>query len=354
MPRRNRCILPDVPCHITQRGVDRCEVFSSDLDRITYLRLLQENLSDAAVRILGYCLMSNHVHLVAIPAKEESLSILFRRLHGRYAQYYNARVGRSGHLWQNRFFACMLGPTHLWAALAYVERNPVRAGMVEKPADYPWSSASAHLTFTDQTGILDMEWWKKEKPGNWEDLLRSDGEQESALRNCTYAGKPFGAETFVTAMAEKFGRYWDRGRPTEETSEQSHGIARRCKAPILAVPKINHSVQAVPFYPRPKNGSTWCRGRDIYVEYGLGGVTSQNRVDGTANGPIEDGPIPTQIVLGHELIHALHDQEGTDTDAVGTHQFVTDGTAYEEQWGVEEFRTTGYAPFVRHGDITEN
>jgi len=106
---------------------------------------LRENLSDAAVSILGYSLMSNHVHVMALPVREDSLSILLRRVHGRYAQYYNARSGRSGHLWQNRFFACVLGPSHLWAALRYVERNPVRAGMVERAADYPWSSASAHL-----------------------------------------------------------------------------------------------------------------------------------------------------------------------------------------------------------------
>lgn len=70
--------------------------------------LLRENLSDAAVRILGYCLMTNHVHLVAVPGREDSLSILMRRLHGRYAQYYNAHSGRSGHLWQNWFFGRML------------------------------------------------------------------------------------------------------------------------------------------------------------------------------------------------------------------------------------------------------
>ena len=139
MPRRNRCVLHGIPCHITQRGVDRCETFSIDEGRLTYLRLVRENLSEAGVQLLGWCLMTNHVHLVAIPAREDSLSIMFRRVHGRYAQYYNARSGRSGHLWQNRFFACALGASHLWAALAYVERNPVRAGMVDRAGDYPWS-----------------------------------------------------------------------------------------------------------------------------------------------------------------------------------------------------------------------
>jgi|SRR6267142_4351099 len=86
MPRRNRCVLPDVACHITQRGVDRRETFSTDTDRFTYLRLVRENLNPAGVKLLGWCLMTNHIHLVAIPAREDSLSILMRRVHGRYAR----------------------------------------------------------------------------------------------------------------------------------------------------------------------------------------------------------------------------------------------------------------------------
>ena len=136
MPRRARCVLPGVPYHVTQRGVDRQATFSLDEDRHTYLRLLRENLSEADVRVWGWCLMSNHVHLVLLPGREDSLSLLMRRVHGRYAQYYNTRWGRTGHLWQNRFFSCILGIEHLWAALAYVERNPVRAGMVHSAAEY--------------------------------------------------------------------------------------------------------------------------------------------------------------------------------------------------------------------------
>ncbi len=114
MPRRSRCVLPGMPCHITQRGVDRRETFSSDQDRTTYLRLLQANLQDAQASLLGWCLMTNHVHLIAVPEPEDSLAVLLRRVHGRYAQYYNARSGRTGHLWQNRFFACLLERNHLW------------------------------------------------------------------------------------------------------------------------------------------------------------------------------------------------------------------------------------------------
>jgi len=85
--------------------------------------------------------MTNHVHWIAIPQRDDSLAVLFRRVHGRYAQYRNAKRRRVGHLWQNRFFSCALAPGHLWAALRYVEWNPVRAGVVGTPEAYRWSSA---------------------------------------------------------------------------------------------------------------------------------------------------------------------------------------------------------------------
>ena len=218
MPRRDRCILPGVPCHVTQRGVDRRETFSADADRETYLNLMRQNLEDAGASLLAWCLMTNHIHLIAMPEREDSLSVLLRRVHGRYAQYYNARYGRSGHLWQNRYFACSLGPGHLWAALAYVEMNPVRAGLVERPGDYRWSSAAAHLGRRDTRGLVDMEWWRREYDGvDWGQTLGGpELEQSASLRRCTYAGRPFGDEEFVKAIAEQFGRHWVRGRPKKE------------------------------------------------------------------------------------------------------------------------------------------
>ena len=223
MPRRTRCILPGVPCHVTQRGVDRRSTFREDADRLTYLQLLRQNLADAAVRILGCCLMSNHIHVIAPPEHADSLSVLFRRVHGRYAQYFNAHTGRTGHLWQNRFFACALGSSYLWSALAYVERNPVRAGMVRQASDYRWSSAAAHLTGTDTHSILDMDWWGRESPSDWAERLgRDEDEQVLALRKCTYSGKPFGDEGFVENIAKQFGRYWKCGRPPKQKKEANN------------------------------------------------------------------------------------------------------------------------------------
>jgi putative transposase len=203
---------------VTQRGVDRRETFSSDADRETYLGLLRQNLADAGVGVLAWCLMTNHVHLIAMPEREDSLSVLLRRVHGRYAQYYNARWARSGHLWQNRYFACSLGPGHLWAALAYVEMNPVRAGLVMRAGDYRWSSAAAHLGLGDAGGLVDLEWWRREYDGvDWaESLGGQDLERSAELRRCTYAGRPFGDDGFVKAVSEQFGRHWVRGRPRKE------------------------------------------------------------------------------------------------------------------------------------------
>ena len=91
--------------------------------------------------------------------------------------------------------------------------------MVERAADYPWSSALAHLKGEDKSGMLDMEWWRREGSANWGDLLEGgDAAAEASLRGCTYAGQPFGEESFVSEIGKRFGRYWTRGRPRKETA----------------------------------------------------------------------------------------------------------------------------------------
>ncbi|MBZ5584349.1 MAG: hypothetical protein LAQ30_19480 [Acidobacteriia bacterium] len=104
--------------------------------------------------------------------------------------------------------------------LGYVDRNPVRAGMVGRAAEYRWSSAAAHLSGEDPTGVLDTARWRREAGGvDWDVRLRpEDAEAEVALRRCTYAGRPFGEEAFVKEMSVRFGRYWARGRPKKQTA----------------------------------------------------------------------------------------------------------------------------------------
>ena len=117
MPRRARIVVPGVAHHVTPRGTNRQIVFYSRRDRQVYLDLLQENARLGGLRILAYCWLLNHIHLVAVPEERDSLALTLPRTHGRYAQYFNARRVRSGHPWQNRFFSCPLEATHLWTAL---------------------------------------------------------------------------------------------------------------------------------------------------------------------------------------------------------------------------------------------
>jgi putative transposase len=205
MPRRARIVAPGVAHHVTQRGTDRQTVFFTQKDRRVYLGLLGQQSRLAEVRILAYCLMSNHIHLVAVPEEEVSLALCMQRVHGRYAQYLNARRQRCGHLWQNRYFSAPLDERHLWTALRYVERNPVRAGMVSAASEYRWSSAAAHMGGVDQSRVLDLGFWAEAgSQGRWRELIadKEDEDEIRRLRRATYACQPIGSEQFVA----KWGR----------------------------------------------------------------------------------------------------------------------------------------------------
>ena len=159
MPRFARVIVPECPHHITQRGNAQRDVFFTPADRQVYLGLLGRFAALYATHILGYCLMSNHVHLVAVPAINQSLANLMREVDVRYAQYRNAIDGSSGHLWQNRYYSCAFEPSRLGSVLRYVELNPVRAQMVRHADQYAWSSAIAHLGGADSAHVLDLDTW---------------------------------------------------------------------------------------------------------------------------------------------------------------------------------------------------
>jgi len=133
MPRNARIVIPGVPHHVTQRGNNRQDVFFVDGDRVRYLDLLRDQCAHEGVRVLAYCLMTNHVHLVAAPGEEDGLQRAVGRSHFLYTQYINRLHRRSGHLWQGRFFSCPPDDAHALDALRYVEMNPVRARMTRVP-----------------------------------------------------------------------------------------------------------------------------------------------------------------------------------------------------------------------------
>jgi putative transposase len=193
--------------------------------------LLTEYSRQSGVGILAYCLMPNHIHLIAVPEEEDSLSICLRRTHGRYAQYHNARRVRSGHLWQNPFYSCAMEECHLWNAIRDVELNPVRAGLVESPERFRWSSAAAHLSGSDSSHLLDMAFWQQSGGAqNWQELLNTTATEGDTkrLRSATYSGKPLGSEGFVkqamAALATKMEEPITRFHPARASrfSEQEY------------------------------------------------------------------------------------------------------------------------------------
>ena len=209
MPRFARAIAVGFPHHVTRRGTDRERVFFTNSDREVYLELLRSSARQASLRILAYCLMPNHVHLVAVPDESDSLAAALRRAHGRYANYLNARRGRTGHLWQNRFYSCALAATHLSHALRYVERNPTRAGLAEIVEQYPWSSAAAHLTGRDPREILDMSFWQDRGGAeDWRSLLATPEELLAVrlLQRGTFTGRPIGNADFIDQLETRSER----------------------------------------------------------------------------------------------------------------------------------------------------
>jgi putative transposase len=137
-----------MPHHVTQRGNRRQQTFFGEEDYQHYLELISQFCRADHVAIRAYCLMPNHVHLIVVPQSAESLRRAISEAHRRYTRRINVREGWRGHLWQGRFASFVMGEDHLLTAARYVEVNPVRAGLVQAPSRYRWSSAAAHLRLT--------------------------------------------------------------------------------------------------------------------------------------------------------------------------------------------------------------
>ena len=202
MARLPRVVVVDVAHHVTQRGNARRYILDSDPDHVVYLSLLREYIETYQLSLLGYCLMSNHVHLVGIPHKSSSLALACKQTHGRYASYWNAGHRSTGHAWHGRFYSCPMDPSHLWAALRYVERNPVRAGLVEAAEEWRWSSAAVPCGVIANDGLLELAPWQERwDSASWLSYLREKDEEGevTAIRECTHTGRPFGTPEFVQA-----------------------------------------------------------------------------------------------------------------------------------------------------------
>ena len=205
MPRIARVVAPGFTHHITQRGVRSMDVFSSDEDKTAYLHLVREYGSKFGVTFSAYCLMSNHVHLMAIPAEEDSLAKAIGEAHKHYTRMFNLRSGARGYLFQGRFFSCPLDERHAIAAVAYIERNPVRAGMVKNAWDYPWSSAMFHCG-VKKTDPLVTETDIFSTIGDWRDFLRREPHEAEEISKKVRSGRPCGGEGFIKALERTTNR----------------------------------------------------------------------------------------------------------------------------------------------------
>ncbi len=220
MPRIARVVAEGYPHHITQRGNYRQNIFSDDADRKKYLSFLKQEAIRYQLSILTYSLMSNHVHFIVVPEKEDSMSKVFKYAHMKYSQYYNKRMNTSGHLFQGRFFSCIMDEAHTIACARYIERNAVRSKMVEKPELWEWSSAKTHCGVDkhDELGVNKLFDYIGYGPKEWKRFidLSETTDEVRRIRESTRKGRPLGADSFIEVLEGKLNRVLKlklRGRP---------------------------------------------------------------------------------------------------------------------------------------------
>ena len=222
MPRIPRVVAVGYPHHVTQRGNNRAPVFFGDEDKDRYLQILAHYSDVCSMEIWAYCLMENHVHLLVVPRSDESLA---RGIGGTslvYTQYINDKCRRSGRVWQNRFYSCVVDKNrYLWAVLRYIESNPVRAGIVKNAEEYRWSSAAFHLLGRRDPVITHPDWIEQSQYTVYRELIyRANRDEGDLIRKATSTGRPLGGAVFVGRLESRLQRRLKpraRGRPPQDT-----------------------------------------------------------------------------------------------------------------------------------------
>jgi len=222
MSRTKRVIVAGEPHHLTQRGNRGASVFFSSDDRQRYLVWLADYCERYGLKVWAYCLMTNHIHIIAVPESADSVGKVMRTLQMRHALRTNMSENTRGHLWEGRYHSTLLDPAHLWEAVRHVERNPVTAGLVAKAEDYPWSSAAAHCNLrADPLPAPDLP--LPSSVDNWSEWLSEPVKEEfvALLRRRTEKGIPCGDDAFLRKVGRKLGidiQERPRGRPRKNAA----------------------------------------------------------------------------------------------------------------------------------------
>jgi putative transposase len=219
MARIRRIVIPDTAHHITQRGVRSMNIFFKDEDYEYYKELLFAQCKLHELDIVSYCLMTNHVHLIAIPKNTESLAKAIGETHRLYTRKINFEQKVKGHLFQERFYSTPLDETHLLHAVKYVEQNPVKAYMVKYPWDYKYSSAKYRLNLVKEDKLL-SNCSPINKIVNYKEFLQENA-QTKFIKEKTRTGKPCGDDEFYDKIKSLTGTDYKNkktGRPKKENT----------------------------------------------------------------------------------------------------------------------------------------
>ncbi len=220
MARLARVVLPGVVHHITQRGVRSMDIFFDDEDRKGYLSFLKGQGDRTGLEFIGYCLMTNHIHLLVIPSDDESLRKGIGETHRLYTRHINFKTRTRGHLFQGRFFSCPLDTSHFLSAARYIERNPVRAKICKQASEFQWSSACYHLGLSKTDPLIKKKYKGIGKPQEWAIWLESDPPDLKELRYYFRVGRPLGGGSFIKQAELTTGRSLFPKKPGRPKSQR--------------------------------------------------------------------------------------------------------------------------------------
>ena len=218
MPRAPRIVIPGIPLHVVQRGNDRQYCFRSHSDFLVYLRCLGSAVREYDIEVHAYVLMSNHVHLLVTPSERHSVSRMMQQLGRGYVRYFNDTYCRTGTLWEGRFFSSLVeSDEYLLASQRYIELNPVRANIVQDPAEYTWSSYAANGLGRTNPVLRPHKIWtqlganQSERLANYRRLFE-ERVDEHVFRRAARKGLPVGSNSWIVGLEAKYNVRFSSGR----------------------------------------------------------------------------------------------------------------------------------------------